>query len=266
MGRQVVRGVAVAGLAALAAACVTVVGPEGAPPPWPLGEFRKTVEIKAGDTVTIEHTLGNIVIKGWDKDEAEIVATVRPINPSEKQRVHLYTGDQLEPSIDVRQKDGVLRIRTKTLGGPWASTTMDYSLRVPASINLRGVWLEKGNVSISDVYGRVEAAVVSGGLTVKNFSGALKASLGSGRADVELLDIHKEDEVEIISQEGDIILHLQPSAGVRLTADAPKGEIASELDLGVKPPVKTVTAKLGAGGAVVTLKTLHGNIKILKTE
>ena len=266
MGRQVFRGVSAMGLAALAAACITVVGPQDSPRPGQPAEFRKTVEFKAGDTLAIEHTLGNITISGWDKDSAEIVATLRKADPNGQRQVHLYTGEELEPSIDVRRTDGVLRIRTKSLGGPWTSTAMDYSIHVPASIKLRAVRLEKGNVMISGVYGRIEAVISSGGLTVKNFSGFLKANISAGGADVELLDVRGEDTVEIMSLEGDIALRLQDGAGVHLMADAPKGAISSEFDLGVQLPVRSLTAKLGSAAAAVSLKALRGNIRILKAE
>jgi hypothetical protein len=266
MFRQVFRATAATGLAALAASCITVVGPQDAPPPWRSSEYRRTVDLKSGDTVAIEHTLGNIVIDGWDKDSVEIVATTRKADPGDKRQVRLYTGEEIEPSIDVRQADGVLRIRTKSLGGPWTSTAMDYAIRVPASVNLRAIRLEKGSVSVSDVYGRIEAVIASGGLTVRNYSGFLKANLSAGSADVELLDIHGEDAVEIVSLQGEIVLRLQAGAGVHLMAEAPKGEISSDFDLGVKLPVRSLTAKLGSAAAPVSLKALRGNIRILKTE
>lgn len=266
MVREALRSSAALGLAAFAMSCITVGGPQNGPPAWQPAEYRKTVDFKAGDTLAIEHTLGNIVITGWERDSVEIVARVRPAESGGGRQVHLYSGEEIEPSIDVRQSEGVLRIRTRSLGGPWTTTAMDYALRVPASVSLRAVRLAKGDVSISDVYGRIEAVISSGGLTVKNYSGFLKANLSSGPADIELLDIHGEDAVEITSLEGDIILRLQAGAGVHLMADAPKGEISSEFNLGVKLPARSLTAKLGSAAAPVSLKALRGNIRILKTE
>jgi hypothetical protein len=260
------RGAVAAGLAAVAAACITVQGPQDTPPSWQPSEYRKTVDLKAGDTVAVEHTLGNIVITGWDRDSVEIVAKVRKADAGDKHQVHLYSGEEIEPAIDVRQADGILRIRTKSLGGPWTTTAMDYAIRVPASVSLRAIRLETGNVSISDVYGRIETFISSGGLTVRNYSGFLKANLSSGPADVELLDVHGEDAVEITSLQGDIVLRLQAGAGVHLMAEAPKGEISSEFDLGVKLPVPSLTAKLGDGAAPVSLKALRGNIRIVRTQ
>ncbi len=266
MRHRVLRGAATAALAALAAACITVGGPQDAPPSWQPAEYRKTVDFKAGETLAVEHTLGNIVITGWDRESAEIVARVRKAEPGGHLPVQLYSGDEIEPSIDIRQGDGVLRVRTKSLGGPWTTMAMDYAIRVPDSVSLRVIRLQTGSVSISDVYGRIEAVIVSGGLTVRNYSGFLKANLSKGPADVELLDIHGEDAVEITSLEGDIVLHLQAEASVHLMADAPKGAISSDLDLGVKLPVRSLNVKLGSGAAPVSLKALRGNIRILKTK
>ncbi len=253
-------------VSALGAACITVSGPQDTPPAWQPVEYRRTVDFKPGETLAIEHTLGNIDITGWDRESVEIVARVRKAEPGSHLPLHLYTGEEIEPAIDVRQSDGVLRIRTKSLGGPWATMAMDYAIRVPASVSLRAVRLENGNLTVSGTYGRIEAYISSGGLTVKNYSGFLKANLRSGPADVELLDVHAEDAVEITSLEGDIVLRLQAGAGVQLMADAPKGEITSDFNLGVPLPASSLTAKMGGGATPVSLKALKGNIRILKTD
>jgi DUF4097 and DUF4098 domain-containing protein YvlB len=251
---------------ALAASCITVVDPEQAGSWPPGGEFRKTVDFEAGGTVTVEHTLGNIVITGWDNNSVEVVATGRAGEQGTNRRVGVYSMDDLEPSIDVRLSGGALRIRTRSLGGPWASGGLDYAIRVPSSVNLKGITLDRGDVTISDVYGQVGAAISKGDLTVKNFSGGLKATLEAGQADIELLDIREDDLVEVTSQEGDITLRLEPGANARIEAESKGGEITGDYDLGLMLPAKSVTAQLGSGAARITLQALRGSIKILKTE
>ncbi len=249
---------------ASAASCIMVVDP-GRDETWqPSAEFRKSVDFQAGGTMAVEHTLGNIVITGWDNNSLEVVATGRPPEPASNRQVRLYSAADIEPSVDVREAGGATRIRTRSLGGPWAMGGLDYAISVPHSVNLDTIRLEHGDLTISDVYGRADVWVSKGNLTVTNFSGPLKASLNAGQADVELLDIRGVDTVDVSCKDGDIVLRLEPDAGVTIKAEAPEGQITSEYDLGRALPAKEVSGRMGSGEAGVTLKALHGNIKILK--
>ncbi len=250
--------------AVLASSCIMVIDPEEAQSWRPGGEFRKTADLEAGGTVTVEHSLGSVVITGWDKPSVEVVASGRRAEPGAGGGVHVYGAGDYEPSIEVKRSDGVVRVRTRYLGGPWTATGLDYSIQVPSSVVLNPVKMGKGDVMISDVYGRIETEISEGNLTVRNYSGSLRASLGTGRADVELLDVRENDAVDIGVKDGDITLRVEREAGARIEAEAPGGEITSEYDLGLKPQAKTLAAPLGAGGAVIKLKTARGNIKILK--
>jgi hypothetical protein len=252
--------------AVLAASCVMVMDEER-DQPWPTApESRKLVALEAGGTVAIEHTLGNIVISGWDKNSVEVMATGGEREPVAGRQVRVYTIEDLEPSIDIREAGGGLRIRTKSLGGPWPSGGLDYAIKVPNSVNLDAVRLTKGDVSVADVYGRMAVELGRGNLKISNFSGPLRASVESGRADVELLDVRGDDVIEITVGEGDIILRLEAGASVRIEAESPKGEITSDLDLGRALPARTLSGRLGGGEARVVLRALRGNIQILKTE
>ncbi len=266
MRKKAFQALAVLTFTALAASCVMLVNPEQAPSWQPGAEFRRTMDFQAGGTVTVEHTLGDIEIKGWDNDSVEVVATGKPGEPGHGGKIHIDTAEDLEPSVDIREADGVLRIRTRSLGGPWVPIGLDYSIKVPRSVNLKGITLDKGDVALSDIYGEVEVAISEGHLTVKNFSGSLKASIETGQADVELLDVRKGDAVELTVQKGDISIRLEAGTSARLEAEASGGEITSDHDLGVKLPARAFTTQLGSGGARIKLTALRGNIKVLKAD
>jgi hypothetical protein len=266
MRGRVFRSSLLALTAALAASCLMVMDDERGQS-WPTTlEFRRSVGFAAGGTIAVEHTLGNIAITGWDKKSVEVVATGRADESARRDRLQVYAAGDLEPSIDVREAGGSLRIRTRSLGGPWSSGGLDYDIRLPSSVNLDPIRLEKGDLSVADVYGRMTVELGAGSLKVSNFSGPLKASLESGRADVELLDVRSDDVVDITSKDGDITIRLQPDTNARIEAAAPLGEITSDYDLGLKLPAHSLASPLGSGEARIVLKALRGNIRILKAE
>jgi len=265
MRQKVYKTLFAAVVLSFAASCLMVVDP-GRDETWqPPPEFRKSVDFQPGGTMAVEHTLGNIVITGWDDVAVEVVATGRPPEPSGNRQVRLYSAADIETSVDIREAAGVLRIRTRSLGGPWATGGLDYAISAPHSVNLDAVRLEHGDLTISDVYGKADVSVTTGNLTIKNFSGPLKAAIDAGQADVEVLDIRGGDAVDISCKDGDIVLRLEPDAGVTIKAEAPQGQITSDYDMGRSLPAKEVSGRMGSGEAGITLKTLHGNIRILKT-
>lgn len=253
--------------AALAlAACVVVMDPENPASHPPKGEFRKTVEFAAGGTVSLENDLGDVEITGWEKSSIEVVAQGTAEKPEDDRKVRAYGFWELKPDVEIQTKDGVLAIRTRPFSGPGDPPAVDYVIRVPNSVILDRVRIGEGSLYVSDVFGRIGASVEKGDLTVKNYSGSIDASVGTGTTDVEVLDVRDKDTVVLSSRAGDIILRLEPGAGARIEADAPVGGVRSELDLGVKTPAPGVSGRIGSGGASITLKAAGGRIEVLAVK
>lgn len=250
----------------LSAACIMVMDPEQTTSWQPRGEFRRTVEFAAGGTLALENKSGNVEITGWDKDAVEIVAQGASAEPGEKRKVRAYGFWEIKPDVEIDQTDGRLSIRTRPFDSPGEPPAVDYTIRVPNSIIISGISMEKGNLTVSDVFGRIEASLDNGGLVVSNFSGSVDLSIGTGSADVEVLDVHEQDTIAISTREGDIILRLDAGAGARVEAEAPRGQVSSDFDLGAKTPAPGVSGRIGSGGAAITLKALNGRIEIVAAK
>jgi hypothetical protein len=266
MREKALSSLALVVLAVFSASCVMVMDPEHARASAGNLEFLKTLDFKAGGTLTLEHSLGNVEIAGWDKDSVEIVAAPSERGQGGKPHLEARTLWNLEPGVDIKKTGDAIRIRTRSLGGPWSSGGLDYTISVPHSVNLNGIKVVQGDVKISDVYGRIDVDVTTGRLSVANFSGPLRAAVGAGAVDAELLDIRDTDAIEITVKEGDLTLRLQPEANVSVEAESPGGEITSPFDWGAKLPARTLSGRLGNGGARIVLKALRGDIQILETH
>jgi DUF4097 and DUF4098 domain-containing protein YvlB len=255
-------------MAALSISCIlTVVDdqyPEGS---WyPRNEFRKTMALKPGGTLSLENTNGDIKIQGWNEEKLEITAIEKrsyPLSP----RISFYRSQALEPKIDVQSSEDAVRIRTSSAGDKEDELRLvHYDLRVPRSVKLDGIHNGQGSIQISDIFGSLQVSQKDGDVTVKNFSGFADIVLGSGSVEAELLDVRPEDEVRIKTGRGDIVLYLEAGIEAQIDADAPDGGISSDIDLRRPLPAKTVSVRLGEGKAVIMLSTLHGAIKIKKIE
>jgi hypothetical protein len=255
-----------AAAALLSVACIMVMDPERTTSWQPRGEFRRTVEFAAGGTIALENEAGNVEIVGWDKDAVEVVAQGAAANPGEKRKVRAYGFWEIKPDVEIKKMDGSLSIRTRPFDGPGDLPAVDFTIRVPNSIVLSGIRMEEGNLTISDVFGRIEGSLGRGDIAVSNFSGSVDLFIGTGSADVEVLDVRDQDTIAISSREGDIVLRLGADTGARVEAEAPLGQVRSDLDLGATTPAPNVSGRLGSGGAVVTLKAADGKIDIISIK
>jgi hypothetical protein len=220
--------------------------------------FQKTVPLAAKSGLSVLHLDGDIEIRGWDRNEAEIVVEADrwigrrgPFGArSGRPRVETETGP-----------DGGLILRTVWEGDERNVTPVNYYISVPRSIDLRDIRTGRGSVLIADLYGRAVVQIQSGDLKVENYSGSLKAQVWRGRIEAEMLDLRGEDETDLTARAGDLTLYLEAGAAVRIEAEASDG-VSSEFDLHQAPLAKKIAASLGAGGPLIRLKALAGRIAL----
>ena len=258
-----------AGVLALSAACIMVMDPLDPDQPAsariPARMFERTLDLAPGGSLSVSHILGTLKITGWDREAVEVVAVGGPGSLGEDTGFRIVGPWDPGQQVEVGRTDDGVEVRTTLSRGSREPLPLDYTIRVPSSVNLEDVRLDRGEAAVADLYGRARIEVGEGSLTVRNFSGPLTATVGAGPADVEVLDVRPADVIAITVRKGDIVLRLEPDASVRIEAEAPRGEITSDFDLGLELPAKTVSAGLGDGAASVTLKAADGNIRILKT-
>ncbi len=264
MKTRAMAGLAAAILLVSAPACIMVMDPGRAEELPRAGEFLREAELEPGGTVSLTFGSGNVEITGWEKASVEVTARRR--EPARVEAgVPVLEPWNLAPDIEIVKAERAVRIKDRALDSAKPAIS-DMAIHVPESVELDPIGVRTGNVSIADAYGRVVADIGEGDLTIANFSGSVKASVGKGSADVEVLDVREDDNVEITVEAGDITFRIPPDADVRIEAEAPRGEVSTDLDLGAALPAKSLMGGLGSGGGMVRLKALNGVIRILKTE
>jgi formylmethanofuran dehydrogenase subunit D len=228
-------------------------------------EFRETLDLRKGGTLSLENDFGNVVITGWDRDTVDIAAGAAVASSGGIARTSSSTRRYV-PDVEVRETGGGLMIRTRTFEGTGTPPAVDYRVRVPDSVVLTGIRLSEGDLTVSDVFGKLEASVDQGDLLVENFSGAVDVTVGTGDADVEVLDLREEDTITITCRRGNIVLRLESGVGAIVEADAPRGRVRSDFDLGVELPAATVKGWIGEGGPNIILRAPNGRVEIIKIK
>jgi hypothetical protein len=259
MTAKIIRAAALLGILLALSACVFLWDdPWGEPGSSTVQVFHKTVPFAAKGALSVLHLDGDIEIRGWDRDEAEIVVEAdRWIG-----RQGPFGAGSGRPSVNAETApDGSLILKTVWEGDERRVTPVNYYISVPRSIDLRDIRTGRGNVLIADLFGRAAVQIQSGDLKVENFSGSLKAQVWRGRIEAEMLDLRAEDESELTTRAGDLTVFLEAGAAARIEAEASAG-ITSEIDLHQDSLGRKVTASLGTGGPLVRLKALDGRIAL----
>jgi hypothetical protein len=259
MTAKIIRTAALLGLLLLGQACFFLWDD-----PWSdLGgstvqEFHKTVPLAPKSGLSLFHLDGDIEIRGWDRNEAEIVVE----SDRWTGRRGLFGARSGRPRIETETgPEGDLVLRTIWDGDERTVYPVHYYVSVPRSIDLRDIRTGRGSVLIADLYGKASIQIQSGDLKVENFSGSLKAQVWRGRIETELLDLRGEDEVDLTARAGDVTVFLETGAAARLEAEA-SGGISSEFDLHQPAQARKVFATLGTGGPILRLKALNGRIAL----
>lgn len=259
MNAKIIRAAAFLGVLLLGQACIFLWDD-----PWSgLGgatvqEFHKTVPLAAKSGLSVLHLDGDIEIRGWDREEAEILVE----SDRGAGRRGPFGARSGRPRIETETGPaGELILRTAWDGDERNVYPVHYFISVPRSIDLRDIRTGRGSVLIADLFGRASIQIQSGDLKVENFSGSLKAQVWRGRIEAEMLDLRGEDEVDLTARAGDLTLYLEAGASARLEAEASAG-VSSEFNLGRPDLSRKVAATIGSGGPIVRLNALNGRISL----
>ncbi len=233
--------------------------------PYLRGELHRTVPLVSGGQLSLENSNGNIDIQGWEEEEIDARVVERKPAPMTT-GIHISGWRSPDPKIDIQSSDESVSIRNMRMEEEDDFRQDDFFLMVPRSVNLDGIRNGRGNISASGIYGRARINAGEGDVEIRNFSGSLDINLERGSLDAELLDLRAQDEVRIRVEDGDIVVYLEAGVAAELEAEAPGGEVSSEINLAVPLPAKTVSARLGDGQTKISLTALRGDIRVKKVK
>src|SRR5713226_7562525 len=170
----------------------------------------QTVNVAKGTKLDVNNFAGDVNIKVWDKDAVRVEAT-----HSDRE------------TVDIKQSEQVLSVRSRSTRGP--SRSMDYTISVPkwmavsvsgtyADVTMEGVG---GDVTVDTTRGDIKVVGGSGFVSLKSVQGEIILEKAKGRVEVRavnegirLADISADLSAE--STNGSIILDRIDSANVDL--------------------------------------------------
>jgi len=231
-------------------------------------EFRETYAVEPGAILDIANKNGDIRIQVWDKDEVEVYAV----------KITMWGSGELR-KVDVKvTTDGGITIETDYLSKT-ARVSVDYDIRVPASMSVRGVETANGKIEVEGVAGDIQAASLNGDVTLRDVNGAVTAYTSNGdvtitgaRAVLEARtsngDIRVEiaslpDDVDIKTSNGSIDVYVSAALNADLELRTSNGDVdvSSSISLTVRnSSKKQIIGQMGKGGPLITAITSNGDV------
>jgi len=222
-------------------------------------EMRESTVAAAGGVVSIDsRPNGGIALKGWDRNDVMVRAQVRASAPTEAAAHDLVRQVNVQTAGAQIRADGPAPVQDRW----W---TVSYEVFVPArsAAKLETV---NGGISISDVTGDVGFTAVNGGVTLKRVGGNVHGQTKNGGVSIELAGERWDGQgMDVTTVNGGISLKVPQNFSAQLEAETTNGGVNTDLPV-VMPASgrreQRITTQMGAGGALLRLRTTNGGVNI----
>lgn len=253
----------------------------------------------SANALIISNIFGNVSVVAYD-GAAIVVEAVKSIDAKTPSRLEKGKADVQLGIIDradtiiLYVKDGChqfvrgksFRNRSGWSGSCWGYQSdgsechleydykMDFTIKVPAALNIVANTINEGNVVVEGVSGVVKAANINGSIRLTNLEREAEANTINGDVDIEYAK-NPGKECRFYSLNGDINAMFQPGLSATLNFESFNGNIYTNLTKienlpaevrktkrgdGLTYKIAGNQFKIGNGGALLDFETFNGNV------
>jgi len=237
-------------------------------------DFQKSYQLGPNGSIRIENVSGNIQIAGYDGSAVTVSAFKEGRDRDQVEVEDLSTGDRV--ALRARYPENCRR----------CNASLRFEVRVPRSsrLNFDKITTASGDISATDVAGRlklntasgditlqnaggeIEVATASGNLKVTNASGTVSAASASGDVDVEIARLEGTRDLRFSSASGDVRVRLPNDLDARVSLATASGNIETDFPIEVKRqeygPGVTARGQLGSGARSLRVSTASGDVSL----
>ena len=216
----------------------------------------QTIALPPDKSISIEVTVGNVRIDGWDKPDVEIVVERRAPDKAQLGRVAVAIEDT-PARVSVRA------LQTENTTDP--AFRADVAVRVPRAALIDRVQVLEGRITIEGFNGTLTGDIRRGPIDGRNVSGTLRLEAGIGSVTITGARLSANGLLRLRAFNGDVRLSLAARpADARILALALNGYVTSDIPLTRRETwgPRWAEATLGKGEPVISLDVVTGLIEI----
>lgn len=201
-------------------------------------DFQQSYPLSPGGSIRIGNVSGDVSVSGYDGNVVIVTATKQGSNPEMVTIEDRSSGN----SVDV----GVHYPRNCHN----CDVSVDFQVQVPRSVsfNFDRIHTVSGNVNITGVNGKLEAASVSGTVRVTDVAGSVNAKSVSGNVEVDLNRLDGNEDMSFTSVSGDVTVKVPAGLNANIDMSSFSGTVDTNLPLQVAK--REFTGGQHASGAV----------------
>jgi hypothetical protein len=221
------------------------------------GDFRKTYTLPPEGQIIIENILGDIKVTGYKGNSIEIAGKRKGPDRDSIEILDSSLGNRIEIHLRYAQIQG-------------SDARVDFEVRVPNSVeyNFSRLSSFSGNVSVSDVTGRLRAESVRGKVELKNVRGLVSASSFSGEVKAELSRHQDGNSMRFSSISGDIIVSAPPKLDALIEITCASGMLRTDFPLDIQElrygPGRSARGRLGSGKQILHIRSVTGKVSLIQ--
>jgi DUF4097 and DUF4098 domain-containing protein YvlB len=216
----------------------------------------RTVAISAATPISLQITVGDVQVSGWDRDDVSVEILRRAPDARRLARI---------PAVVEQGSDG-LRIRAVQADAAHdARLRTDVVLHVPSAARLNDISVFEGRVELSGLRGACSAHLERGNIVGRNLSGAIRLETAIGNIRLDTATLSPEGLMRLRTFNGDVALELAAKPEhARILALSMGGTITSDIPLTRRERwgPRFGEATLGRGEPLISIDVVNGNVAI----
>ena len=239
--------------------------------------FKKVIPAAEKTGIEIRNINGSVEVSSWDKDAVEIVA-YKKVQADEREDARKYLS---ELEIDIEDDEDVISVEVDLPGKKekndgffsWifssggVNSSVAFEIKVPLKFDL-DIHSTNGSVTVNKCNGRIRLKTVNGKITAKDIAGTISAKSTNGKIKITMSRVNPNEDMALKTSNGSISLYLPKDVAVDIEARTANGRVDCDFDIQREKSggKSRLEGSINGGGPLLYLKTINGNIKILKNE
>ena len=148
------------------------------------------------------------------------------------------------------------------------NASVQFQIQVPRSVsyNFSGIHSISGDVNVTGITGRLEAATVSGTVHVTDVAGSVSAKSVSGDVDVQISRLEGTDDMTFSTVSGSVTARMPAGLDGQVEMSSFSGSIDTSFPIEIKEDRFTsghrASGQIGSGSRRLRMSTMSGNLTL----
>ncbi len=218
------------------------------------GEFHPNA------SVHIKNINGRIILKTWDLDSYEVIATKRSRHEENLDLIEVrrdITADRMSIEVHIPKKKGWFSFSQ-------IQGSVNLVVTVPATVDLERIRTVNGTVELAGFANEVNASSVNGRIEARELGGSTHLDTVNGSIEASFASLTDSDELSFSSVNGGIRLRFPHDLNADLRTSVVNGRISCDFPITLADGSSTrrLKGRIGDGGALLKASTVNGSISV----